>query len=111
MKVIRMDIPEGDAITKAFATFQTNGSARVEIGMALLRVGERVPPEGASRHQGIEVSYVLRGVVDVVNAEGTKRIAPGDLVIVPTGEWHYSCAVEEAALVYAFLEDGHAGSN
>jgi len=109
MKIIRMHPPGPDAVTKAFATVQAGGGTRVEIGMALLRAGERVPLEGTSRHTGTEVSYVLSGIVDVVNQEGTKRIAQGDLVIVPTGEWHYSRAVEEATLMYAFLEDVPCG--
>lgn len=109
MKIIRMHPPGGDAVTQAFASVQAGGGVRLEIGMALLRVGERVPLEGTSQHRGTEVSYVLGGVVDVVNEEGTKRIACGDLVIVPPGEWHYSRVIEEATLIYAFLEDGPCG--
>ncbi len=106
MKVIRMHPPTGNSVTQAFASVQAKGDVQLEIGMAQLHAGQRVPLEGTSRHRGTEVSYVLSGVVDVVNEEGTKRIAPGDLVIVPSGEWHYSWVIEEATLIYAFLEDG-----
>lgn len=106
MKVVRMHFPAPNALTQAFATVGGNGGARLEIGTALLPAGERVPREGTSRHKGTEVSYVLGGIVDVVNAEGTRRISQGDLVIVPDGEWHYSQVVEEATLIYAFFEDG-----
>jgi quercetin dioxygenase-like cupin family protein len=105
MKVIRMHPPAGDAVTRAFASVEAKGDVRLEIGMAQLRAGQRVPLEGTSRHRGTEVSYVLSGLVEVVNEEGTRRISSGDLVIVPGGEWHYSSVIEEATLVYAFLED------
>lgn len=106
MKIIQMHPPAGDDVTQAFASIQAKGGGHLEVGMARLRAGERVPREGTSRHRGTEVSYVLSGLVDVVTEEGMRRIAKGDLVIVPEGEWHYSCAIEEATLIYAFLEDG-----
>lgn len=105
MKVIRMSMPEGRAVTQAFARVNGSGGSSLEFGTARLRVGERVPAEGTSCHSGIEISYVLGGVVDVVNESGTHRIAAGDLVIVPRNQWHYSKALEEATLIYAFLED------
>jgi len=105
MKVIPMRLPEGDALTQAFATVRGASGAAIEVGTARLREGERVPPEGTSRHRGIEISYVLSGVVDVVNEAGTRRIAQGDLVIVPADQWHYSLVREEATLVYALFED------
>lgn len=100
-----MAMPEGTALTQAFAKVDGAGKASLEIGTARLRAGERVPAEGNSCHPGIEISYVLGGIVDVVNESGTHRIAAGDLVIVPKNEWHYSNVVEEATLIYAFLED------
>jgi quercetin dioxygenase-like cupin family protein len=100
-----MNMPEGNAVTQAFARVNGEGKVSLEVGTARLRAGERVPAEGTSCHEGIEISYVLGGVVDVVNASGTQRIAAGDLVIVPKNEWHYSTVVEEATLIYAFLED------
>lgn len=105
MKVVRMRMPDGDAVTQAFATVRGQGKASVEVGTARLRAGERVPLEGTSSHAGIEISYVLSGVVDVVNTSGTQRISAGDLVIVPKSEWHYSLVLEEATLIYAFFED------
>jgi quercetin dioxygenase-like cupin family protein len=100
-----MRMPDGDAITQAFEKVRGPSGASIEVGTARLRVGERVPLEGESRHAGIEISYVLSGVVDVVNESGTQRISQGDLVIVPRNEWHYSHAIEEATLIYAFFED------
>ncbi len=105
MKVIRMRDPRDGAVTEAMLDLHTAGRSRIEIGTALLRAGARVPVEGESRHTGTEISYVIRGVVDVVNADGTTRIRAGDLVVVPANEWHYSHVVEEAALVYTFVLD------
>jgi mannose-6-phosphate isomerase-like protein (cupin superfamily) len=105
MKVVHMREPQGDALTEALLQLRTDGASRLEIGSALLRAGARVPAEGESRHAGIEISYVVRGIVDVVNAAGTTRIGPGDLVVVPAEEWHYSHVIEEAALVYTFVLD------
>ena len=105
MRVVRMSMPEGQAVTQAFATVKGESNASLEVGTARLRAGERVPVEGTSCHAGIEISYVLGGVVDVVNESGTQRICAGDLVIVAKNEWHYSNVVEEATLLYAFLED------
>ena len=105
MKVVRMRMPDGDAVTQAFDTVRGPSGASVEVGTARLRAGERVPVEGESRHAGIEISYVLSGVVDVVTESGTRRISQGDLVIVPRNEWHYSQVLEEATLIYAFFED------
>ena len=105
MKVVRTSFPEGAANTQSFAKVHGSGNTCLEVGTARLRAGERVPAQGESRHAAIEISYVLGGVVDVVNESGTQRIAAGDLVIVPKNEWHYSRVVEEATLIYAFLED------
>lgn len=110
MKVVRMRDPRGDALTEALLQLRTDGPARLEMGTALLRAGTRVPAEGESRHAGTEISYVVRGIVDVVNPDGVTRIAAGDLVVVPADEWHYSLVVEEAALIYTFVLDAETAN-
>jgi quercetin dioxygenase-like cupin family protein len=105
MKIIQTHVPADGALTQAFATVDVPTGGQLEVGLARLGAGTRVPETGESRHPDIEVSYVLSGVVDVVNEAGTRRISRGDLVIVPAGEWHYSLVQDEAMLVYAFVRE------
>lgn len=51
--------------------------------------GLRVPEEGTSRHDVIEVSLVLSGAFDLESGGRTARLEAGDLVVVPPGEEHF----------------------
>ncbi|ABQ68083.1 Cupin 2, conserved barrel domain protein [Rhizorhabdus wittichii RW1] len=50
--------------------------------------GLRVPAEGSSRHDEIEISLVLSGAFDLDSGGEVARLAAGDVVIVPPGEAH-----------------------
>jgi uncharacterized cupin superfamily protein len=105
MKIVRMSMPSGGDVTQAFASVDVGARGTIEIGTALLRAGERVPKDGESRHDAVEISYVLGGTIDVTTESGLHQISSGDLVIVSKGEAHHSVARQDATLIYAFLRE------
>jgi len=60
-------------------------------GVFQFEPGQRVPEEGYTAHEGIEISIVLSGEV-VLGLEGEleRTVHSGELVIIPRGVLHYS---------------------
>jgi len=50
--------------------------------------GLRVPAEGVSKHDEIEISLILSGAFELDSGGEVARLEAGDLVIVPPGETH-----------------------
>ena len=105
MRVIKLDYPDAPDVTRELTRVAGKKGALLQVGTALLRQGHRIPEVGDSSHEGIEVSVVLDGVLDVLCGGEMHRLTAGNLVVVPAGEPHHTMVLEEAHLVYVFLND------
>ena len=105
MEVIKLSYPAAPDPTLELTRVAGAGGAVLQVGTALLRKGHRIPDTGESCHEGTEVSVILDGVLDVTCGGRVHRLTAGDLVVVPAGEAHHTEVLEEAHLVYVFLND------
>lgn len=77
--------------------------ADLELGTARFAEGERVPRQGDSQHQRHEVSVILKGALDVDIEGDTRRVAAGEVTVIPAGQKHTARALEETELIWVFF--------
>ncbi|WP_232476076.1 cupin domain-containing protein [Flavisphingomonas formosensis] len=65
------------------------GGAACRMLVSSFAAGLRVPEEGRSQHDEIEISLVLSGAFDLESGGERRRIEAGDAVVVPAGESHF----------------------
>lgn len=63
-----------------------------EAGTYVIEPGERVPAEGTTSHEGLELSVILEGEVVLASPtmKSERRVGPGTFVKIPAGVEHYS---------------------
>jgi quercetin dioxygenase-like cupin family protein len=75
-----------------------------ELRMAAVELGAGPPPHGGERHpDGDELIYVISGKVSVIgdSAPGHPcELGPGDMCIVPRGEWHKVHVLQPTRLIH-----------
>ena len=74
--------------------------AGLRVGTARLSKGEWVPPEGMSTHAQDEVSIFLSGSATLESGGETRKVGPGEVIVVPAGEAHRSQALEDCEIFW-----------
>ncbi len=98
--------PLGDRLAKAVSTSLLK-TARIQLLHLVLPMHHDQPPHHVDDECTI---HCLEGELEVVMPGGTRRLRPGNLVVLSGGETHSLRALSDCAvLVTLLLKDGDAG--
>lgn len=100
MKVVKADFSGTELALRSLLSVHLAGSADLEFGSAVMPRGCRQPPQGVSRHDGDEISLLLRGRAVLETADGRIEVRAGDVVFINAGEAHATEALEDCHVYY-----------
>lgn len=81
------DLPHGLAIT----------------GILEFRAGTRLPPEGVSKHDEDEVSFIVTGRLKAVSGDQEAELQTGDISFIPAQEEHWAMVLEDTRIAYVLI--------
>jgi mannose-6-phosphate isomerase-like protein (cupin superfamily) len=105
MQIIPMTWDDAVVQIETLGEKVSSGRTTTSYGMAAFPAGVRHPAEGFSAHAGTEISFILDGDFDVETPEGTVRIGPDSLVVIPAGEPHATLALSAGRVVYFLVAE------
>ncbi|SHI32221.1 Cupin domain-containing protein [Desulfofundulus thermosubterraneus DSM 16057] len=80
---------------KLLISGREHGAKNCQVGIAVLKPGQRLPVSGYSRHASEEVSYILTGKVRLDTDTGSEIAEEGDLVFMPGNKPHASTNISQ----------------
>lgn len=106
MKVVKADFSGSELALRSLLSVRYAAPAALEFGTAMMPRGCRQPPQGVSRHDGDEISLLLRGRAMIETADGRIEVGAGDVVFISAGEAHATEALEDCHVYYVLSKAG-----
>ncbi|MDA5194155.1 cupin domain-containing protein [Govanella unica] len=103
MQIKKLDLGTDEFSVTTLTELLPEGKGRLKIGTATFPKGKRYPETGLAPHAEREFSLVLEGALDIETADGIRRAAAGEVIIMNPGEPHASLALEDSKVFYVLF--------
>lgn len=100
MRVVKAEFMGSELALQSLLNVDLKAPGHLEFGTAVMPHGCRQPPQGVSRHDGDEISLMLRGRAILETSDGRTEVEAGDVVFIEAGEAHATEAIEDCHVYY-----------
>ena len=105
MKILPIQWDDVDVQIETLGESMSEKPTSTSYGIASFPPGLRHPAEGYSKHEGIEVSFILDGEFDVETPDGTITVGKDHLVVIPAGEPHATVSKASGRVAFFLISE------